>query len=154
MDLGKSVFDTVFSFYDEFEKKGIEPQISFCEEPLLIIGNPEAIGRILQNIIKNALEHGEREIGLKLYQRDTSVLFCCENDVAKPDAIDVGQIFSRFYKADSARGSASTGLGLSIAKGLAEKMGGAISASLEGTVFRIEIQFEKVRKGNVEDENE
>lgn len=31
VDFGKCVFDTVFSFYDEFQKKGIKPEIDFCE---------------------------------------------------------------------------------------------------------------------------
>ena len=141
LDFGKSVFDTVFSFYDEFQRKGIEPQIDFCDGHLPILGNPEAIRRALQNIIKNALEHGQKQISFSLSVRDNQAVFCCRNDVKNPDEVDMSQVFSRFYKADSARSSASTGLGLSIAKGLIDRMGGMITANLNGSTFCIEICF-------------
>ena len=46
-----------------------------------------------------------------------------------------------FYKADGARSRQSTGLGLSIAKGLVEKMGGQAAAKLEGEWFRVCVRF-------------
>lgn len=141
LDFGKCVFDTVFSFYDEFQKKGIEPKIDFCEGHLFIAGNHEAIRRALQNIIKNALEHGQKKIVFELQQNNDQVIFRCLNDVENPDEIDMAQVFSRFYKADSARSNTSTGLGLSIAKGLIEKMGGTIQADLNANIFAIEIGF-------------
>lgn len=141
LDFGKCVFDTVFSFYDEFQKKGIEPKIDFCEGHLFIAGNHEAIRRALQNIIKNALEHGQKKIIFELQQNNDQVIFRCLNDVENPDEIDMAQVFSRFYKADSARSNTSTGLGLSIAKGLIEKMGGTIQADLNANIFAIEIGF-------------
>lgn len=64
------------------------------------------------------------------------------NDVKNPDDIDVDKVFERFYKADEARSISSSGLGLSIAKELVERMGGSIEARLEGKRFVVEIQFE------------
>lgn len=141
LDFGKCVFETVFSFYDEFQKKGIEPQIVFCEDRLPTIGNPEAIRRALQNIIKNALEHGQQKIVLELQRENTQAVFRCTNDVENPKEIDMTQVFSRFYKADTARSNTSTGLGLSIAKGLIDKMGGTVIAELNENLFIIEIRF-------------
>lgn len=141
LDFGKSVFDTVFSLYDEFQRKGIEPQIDFCEGHLPIIGNPEAIRRALQNIIKNALEHGQKQIAFSLTADDQETVFRCLNDVDNPDEVDIECVFSRFYKADSARSNSSTGLGLSIAKGLIDKMGGTITAKLNNAIFCVEIRF-------------
>lgn len=43
------------------------------------------------------------------------------------------KVFERFYKADEARSISSSGLGLSIAKELVERMGGSIEARLEGS---------------------
>ncbi len=141
LDFGKCVFDTVFSFYDEFQKKGIEPQIDFCEGHIAVIGNHEAIRRALQNIIKNSLEHGQKKIVFELHRNNCQAIFRCMNDVESPNKIDMTQVFSRFYKADNARSNTSTGLGLSIAKGLIEKMGGTIKADLNENIFVIEIRF-------------
>lgn len=139
VDFGKCVFDTVFSFYDDFQKKGLEPKLDFYEGSMPVEGNSEAIRRILQNIIKNALVHGSKNITIKLYREDKDVVFLCANDLNNPNEIDIEQVFSRFYKADSARNNSSTGLGLSIAKGLAERMQGTITAKIENDLFVIRI---------------
>ena len=52
----------------------------------------------------------------------------------------MGRLFDRVYTVSSAR--KSTGLGLSIAKTLTEKMGGAISASYEKGVLTISLRFD------------
>ena len=141
VDFGKCVYDTVFSFYDEFQTKGLEPEIDFCEENILIEGNTEAIRRILQNIIKNALVHGSQKIRMKLFSENNDIIFLCENDLENPGDIDIKKIFSKFYKADTARTSNTTGLGLSIAKSLVERMDGTIIAEIENDMFLIRVMF-------------
>jgi len=140
LDFSKCVHETLFSFYEDFKAKFLEPEIDFCEEALCVIGNEEAIKRILQNIIKNALVHGQKVISLRMERRNRYAVFSCSNDVENPGEIDVEQVFTRFYKADTARSRISTGLGLSIAKELTERMGGSVIATVEGKMFSIEIQ--------------
>ena len=141
VDLGKNVFDTLFSFYDDFQRRGIEPETDFTEERVVIQGNNEALRRTLQNVIKNSLEHGKSKIALSLTKQDDRVVFRCSNDIDNPAEIDMSRIFTRFYKADSARTHTSTGLGLSIAKELVERMGGTINAELSGNTFTVVISF-------------
>ena len=141
IDFGKCAYDTVFSFYDEFQNRGIEPQVDFCGGHLFVRGNEEAVRRALQNLIRNALVHGHTGISLELFEENGKAVFRCSNDVAHPEEIDIERVFSRFYKADSARTHTSTGLGLSIAKGLVERTDGEIRAELEGECFVVEILF-------------
>ena len=141
LDFGKCVRDTIFSFYDEFQAKGIEPKITLSEKPLPIMGNEEALHRTIQNVIKNALEHGYTAISLSLTGEDSETVFSCSNNVQNPEEIDTSKVFTRFYKADSARTHSSTGLGLFIAEGLTKRMNGNIHASLENDRFTIEIRF-------------
>lgn len=143
IDFGKCVYDTVFSFYDECQNRGIEPQVDFCGGHLFVRGNEEAVRRALQNLIRNALVHGHKGISLELFEEKGKAVFRCSNDVAHPEEIDIERVFSRFYKADSARTHTSTGLGLSIAKGLVERMDGEIRAELEGERFVVEILFDE-----------
>ena len=144
MDFGRCVYDTVFSFYEDFKGKGIEPEISFEEDTFMIRGNKEAIRRALQNVIKNAKEHGANSFRLQLRQINGRVEFVCANAVTNAAEIDITKVFVRFYKSDIARTHSSTGLGLAIAKGLIEKMNGTIEATLEGNMFSITIGFDIV----------
>lgn len=141
-DISRCVMDTVFSFYDEFRYRKIEPEIRFSDERMIIEGNAEAVSRALQNVIKNALEHGDEHISMEFYRESGRAVFRCTNKVNDITGIDADRVFERFYKADSARNGASTGLGLSIAKGLIEKMGGTIEAELSGDSFSVEICFD------------
>lgn len=137
----KCVFDTVFSFYEDFKDRGDEPQIDFCEERIFIEGSEEGVRRIVQNVIKNALVHGAGELTVRMRSDGRYVKFICENAVKDPKEIDVSQVFTRFYKADTSRRHSSTGLGLAIAKGLAERMGGEMTAEVVNGRFILTAEF-------------
>lgn len=106
----------------------------------------------MQNILKNALTHGKSQISLALFREKGEICFTCENDAQHPEDIDPQQVFSRFYKADSARTRVSSGLGLSIAKGLAEKMNGTITAALQDDRFAVELRFPEAKDAHGEGE--
>lgn len=133
---------TVFSYYEEWKKQGIEPSLDICEDTIFITANAQTLRRVLQNVIKNALVHGQNSICIQMKQKNKMVHILVSNDVKNLDDIDVDKVFERFYKADEARSISSSGLGLSIAKELVERMGGSIEARLEGKRFVVEIQFE------------
>ena len=132
--------EAVFSYYDEWKKQGICPDISITEEMLYISGNKQGLRRVIQNVIKNGLDHGKKNISIKLIREDNHALLKISNYAEHPENIDLSHVFERFYKADVARGRASTGLGLSIAKELVERMNGDISARIQGNDFLIEIK--------------
>ena len=76
---------------------------------------------------------------MTLKQENERVIFSCSNRVDNPNSIDISQIFTRFYKSDPARTHSSTGLGLAIAKGLAERMNGGMTAEVEGEWFKVRV---------------
>ena len=142
INFNKLLTATLFSFYDEFNAKGIEPHIFICDEQLSVFCNQAAVIRVIQNIIKNSFEHSYSEIKIKLENSVGRAVLVCSNNVDDEDNIEITQVFDRFYKSDVSRTQSSTGLGLSIAKGLTEKMGGTISASLEDGMFSITVIFD------------
>lgn len=144
INFSKTVFDACFSFYDEFSKQGIEPKIDFCQEQVFINANEEAMRRVIQNVIKNAVVHGAKEVYFSLNKAGEKVVFACSNRTNETDNIDIERIFTRFYKADEARTTNSSGLGLAIAHDFTIKLGGSIAAEVDGDIFTIRIEFDGV----------
>ena len=144
IDFNKCVCSGVVGFYNEFQDKGIEVSTDFTEDEIILNGNSEAVQRIVQNVLKNVLDHGSREVEMTLKADNDKAVFTCSNKVENPESIDVSQVFSRFYKSDPARTHSSTGLGLAIAKGLAKRMNGDVTAEIEGDMFKIRVVLDKI----------
>lgn len=131
--------ETVFSYYEDWRRLQIEPEIEIAKELLYIDGNPQALRRVIQNIIKNALDHGNRRLKITLCKEGNVALLTVSNEVTEPEKIDTSKVFERFYKADEARNRNSTGLGLSIAREFVLRMNGEIKARVIGNEFCVEI---------------
>lgn len=140
--------ETLFSYYDEWAERGITPEFDLTDTPVWIMGNGQALRRIIQNIVKNGLDHGNKEIKIQLEKAGDRAWLVFKNKVEHPNEIDLERVFERFYKADEARSKNSTGLGLSITKGFVLKMGGEINAQMEGDWFCIHIWFPLYLKDN------
>lgn len=133
--------EIVFSYYDEWMRIGITPNISITEELLYLNGNVQGLRRVIQNIIKNGLDHGKSKIKIVLTRAADHMVLKIRNQVLHPEEIDASQVFERFYKADAARNRTSTGLGLSIARELVLRMGGEIRADIIKDEFEVKICF-------------
>ncbi len=132
--LGRCLVD----FYHRFEDKGAAPEVDFVQEGFRVRADEECLRRIFHNLIQNALLHGNG--GITIRQRETGLIF--ENAVSETSRPDPEHIFDRFYKADSARGKGSSGLGLFIVKELAERMGGSVNAELAEDKLQIVLKLE------------
>ena len=97
--------------------------------------------RVIQNVIKNGLDHGEKKISIVLERDQNQAVLRISNQVTHTEQINIDQVFERFYKADVARSKTSTGLGLSIAKELVSRMDGEIEAKIEKKEFIVEMNF-------------
>lgn len=105
--------------------------------PIIINADKEMVIRIVQNLIRNSIQHTDGDVTVQLV-KEHNVSLSFQNPVKNPGDIDISRIFDRFYTADKAR-SRSTGLGLAIVRLLAEQMGGSTEAALDGNVLKISV---------------
>ena len=135
---------------EELEAMAAERQVELTwnTEELQITGDETLLIRMVNNLVSNAIRYnrpgGSAEVSLRkrgkyavLTVRDTGIGIRRE---------DLGQIFSRFYRADRSRSSEGTGLGLAMAAWIARVHGGSIRAESvygEGSVFTAELPIEE-----------
>lgn len=128
--------ESVAAFYGAFKEKGIEPLISITERKITGSLDKSALLRIFANILSNTLKYSDGDLEIILNDSG-KIIFT--NTATGLDEIQVGKIFDRFYTVENAR--TSTGLGLSIARSLAERMGGKISASYSNKKLSVIVDF-------------
>ena len=131
--------DCISSYYAIFKEKGITPNINLCEQKIVRSVDKTALLRIFNNIIDNAIKYSEGDLTISLFENGKIVF---SNHTSDLNEIQIGKLFDRFYTVNTAR--KSTGLGLSIAKALIEKMDGNISADYSNNVLSIIIKLNEV----------
>jgi CheY-like chemotaxis protein len=140
------------SFQHSALQRGLDLQLQIPEDmrALQVQGDPTRIRQILVNLVGNALkftEHGRVSIEPQWQSLDHELLWftCTVRDSGIGiSAESLELMFNAFQQADSSisRRYGGTGLGLPIARTLAERMGGTLRAQSEeglGSVFTLEI---------------
>lgn len=140
LNAGNLFAETISMFYEDFLKKGCEPEVEITQIPCYIFADRHAFIRIIENLIKNALVHGIGNYRLVLVQEANQVVLRVSNQTDSIEKQDIDRIFDRFYTTDQSRSRKTTGLGLAIVKQFAEQMGGVAEASLQENCFMVEIR--------------
>lgn len=128
--------ESLLSFYGMIQEKGIHPQIDLPKIPVWRELDMSALNRIFSNIISNALKYADGDFQVTM-NKDGSIIF--SNTAKTLNPLIVGKLFDRFYTVEANRNS--TGLGLSIAKLLTERMGGVIKADHMDGRLSITVKF-------------
>lgn len=141
VDVVGALEESLLSFYGVMQEKGIEPVIHLPEAPVCRSLDISAVNRIFSNIVSNALKYSDGDLFVCM-DLDCGISFI--NTAQNLNAVAVGRMFDKFYTVEANRNS--TGLGLSIAKILTERMGGSIEAEYSEGKLRIRIRFPEAGK--------
>jgi signal transduction histidine kinase len=121
----------ILDFYDNLTAKGFEVNIEIPENTLYALGNLEALDRIMNNLISNAIKYGHdgKYIGLNLSFDDKFVYVEIWDKGKGIDITNIEKVFERMYTLEDSRNKLyqGSGLGLTITKRLVDKLGGEIS---------------------------
>lgn len=122
--------EAVLSFYDLLAQKKYEVDIDIPKQPIYVQGNEDAIQRILYNLLSNAVRYGSdgKYIGLTLSKENGKVMVAVTDKGKGIEKTFAATVFERLYTMEDSRNRnmQGNGLGLPIAKSLAEQMGGEI----------------------------
>lgn len=158
LDAVRFARETSLLFYQQFEKRGLCVQVTtdgktpdedFGQMPGVhadayeITADEGALERIFNNMLQNALRYAESYLHIDVSRQEGKICILFENDTVTLKPEDVPHLFERFYVQEKSRTSASSGLGLTISKLLAEAMGGSVEAELEDGRLRIMYRFDQ-----------
>lgn len=127
VDMGAVLEQSLASFYTVLTGKGIAPKISMPPGQVVRRLDRAALSRVFSNLLSNAAKYSDGDLRVELTS-DGRVRF--SNKCRALSGVEVEKLFDRFYTVEAAR--KSTGLGLSIARALAERMGGELIAGYTG----------------------
>lgn len=139
--------ENVLGFYELLIQKDFEVEISIPEQTVFVQEDREAIGRILCNLLSNAICYGSDGKYMGFFLREESD-FVCIDVVDRGKGIEkqfAASVFERLYTMEDSRNRSiqGNGLGLTIAKNLANQMGGDILLESEPgvqTVFTVRLK--------------
>ncbi len=127
--LGALVADTVSEFEPLAKERGkhltasIDNETSYLGDEALL---HRLVGILMDNAIKYCDQGGEISVTLR---RGRRMILTVENTYAAVGELELNRLFDRFYRADKARTfTGGYGVGLSMAKAIAEKHKGEITA--------------------------
>ena len=131
IDLTMMLEQLADELYGVLQEKKLSCEVD-VEEDLQIYGDPDKLARVFENILRNAIAYCYENTVIRIEARmkndEIEIVFTNAGDKIPGDMLQT--IFEKFYRVDGSRstGTGGAGLGLAIAKQIAELHGGRIMA--------------------------
>lgn len=140
--LDRQIESVLLTLEPQWSGRKIELDVSLARTT--ISGDEDLLGQVWINLLHNAVKFTPEggTIAVTLSLDDEKAVISVSNTGAGISEDDMLHVFERFYKADRARGSGGSGLGLALSKKIVELHGGTISAKSEpgaGSIFTVRL---------------
>ena len=139
LDVGLLVGEVLLGMTGEIEGAGLEVELD-PPTGLVLATDREMLTRIVQNLARNAVQHGRGTLAVEVAGVGTGMELRFRNGVSPGAEIDTSRLFDRFFTADASRSGRTSGLGLSIVQVLVAGLGGTVSAAHDPVAATLEIR--------------
>ncbi len=149
VDAARLLREKMLEQWKELEERNLEVELEIPEDAVMATANLDALERIYANLLQNCSRYAKTRLRVSLQKESQRVRIVFGNDTMDfslpkgENGAELEKLFDRFYVKDTARTQGASGLGLSIARGLTEKMGGQLTARMAREGW---LQFELVLK--------
>lgn len=137
-NLTNLVGECLLAAADQLGDRGLDVRFD-PPAPVHITSDREKVTRIVQNLVRNAIQHAEQVLAVEVSAGET-VRIAFTNPVGPDQAVQADKLFDRFYTGDRSR-ARTTGLGLSIVRVLVEQLDGTAAARLDDGRLTIAVEL-------------
>lgn len=135
VDVSRILRESLLGNCQILEGTSLDINIDLPEHPVWAVADAAALERIFLNLLQNAGRYAHTYLNIRLSETEKDIAVFFDNDAEELSQEAFSRLFDRFYTQDISRNQGGTGLGLTVAKSLAESMGGTLEAHLgEGRI--------------------
>lgn len=126
VNLSETIRDTALRFNIMANKSHLDYKVILPENDLYIMGDTEALQKIISNLINNAIKYAERSVTITLFANrkndkgDDFAMMEFENDGYIISSDNQEKIFEPFFRIKETSHEKGTGIGLSLSRSLVE----------------------------------
>ena len=144
-NVGVLLTQAVGEFEDRLKNAGITPVVNIPDIPIVIFADGRHLWRIFDNLLSNVCKYALS--GTRVYldiKEDTEKVTVTFRNISKFQLnITEEELLERFVRGDASRNTEGSGLGLSIARSLAELQNGRLDLEVDGDLFKVTVLFKK-----------
>jgi len=150
-DLAQMIMQAAEDMQPVADERGVRIETQIPAQSCIVQGNRAMLMRALINLTDNAIRYGKENgrVRIALQADEEDLRMTVSDDGPGIEQADLPHVFERFWRADSARTSQGTGIGLAIVRAAARMHGGeayAESGMGKGSSFTIRLPKNTVKK--------
>ena len=145
VDAAEAINQALGEFADKLDRVNLTPVFRHPEEPVYMIADGKHLWRILSNLLGNAVKYAlpDTRLYVDLMVLEQNAVIAIKNISREQLNVDAEELMERFVRGDASRNTEGSGLGLNIAKSLAELQGGQMDVTVDGDLFKVTMIFPK-----------
>lgn len=143
LNLAEMIQQVSGEFEERFQARNLREVLTLPDDEVIIRADGRRMWRIFENIYNNAAKYAMEgtRIYAELAVEERNARFSLKNISEQALNISADELTERFIRGDISRSTEGSGLGLSIAKTLAQMQGGVFDLYLDGDLFKVTIEF-------------
>lgn len=143
IDIGALVCQAAGEFSEKFEKSELELRNSIQDDVWFVQADGRLAWRIVENLFSNVTKYAQpnSRVYVDAEQKGQMIEIVVKNVSAYELNISEAELMERFTRGDKSRNTEGSGLGLNIAKSLAELQGGKFFVEIDGDLFKAILQL-------------
>ena len=143
IDLNEFVGQIFGEYEESFKALGLDLKYNVPEKSSVVVADGQKTYRIIENLFSNVEKYAmpKTRVYLDLTTDERFATLTMKNVSRDEMNFNLEMLSERFVRGDAARSSEGSGLGLSIAKSLAELQGGKFTIDIDGDLFKVAVSL-------------